>query len=395
MPKQPQWQSVERLQVDNTHLGQRVFHPRSLHRDPEFIAAFGRPNPSSATVLLHTYAPPETPRGAVVILVHGANRSAAYFLDPHEDGSFRDPLPEALTRAGHQVFAVSFAHNQDDNWWQCEALNEAILTVSKRSGRPLALVAHSKGGAAARLAVTDWRPDPGCKRQLSSLLDRVIFVGCANGGVDFFFRYPSVNLAFSGLGEESILNWPTPWHQRKVGGKWEDLPMAYTARPCLYPGQAQLLARWRNRYPLPGLNRDEEITYEGGESESGRCHGIDRAIADSGDLLGQLRPLPPQVPIGLLAGASPTIPGVLNESSGPSDGIIFVESALEAPSSARVIGMKTLPLQHKALIAEPSAQAAIVAMLATDQELSANEQAARRTEGLALGQSLLAKPGTA
>lgn len=111
--------------------------------------------------------------------------------------------------------------------------------------------------------------------------------------------------------------------------------------------------------------------------------------------MGHLRPLPPQVPIGLLAGASPTIPGVLNESCGPNDGIIFVESALEAPPSARVVGMETLPLQHKALIAEPGAQAAIVSMLAANQELSVDQQAARRAEGVALGQSLLACSGPA
>lgn len=390
MAEPPHWQSVEKLRVDNPNLGQRPFHPRALQRDPTLIAAFGRPNPGSDSVLLHTYAPPERVRGAAVILVHGANRSAQYFLDPHEDGSFRDPLPEALRQAGHPVFAVTFAHNQDDNWWQCEALNEAILAVSQRCGGQVCLVAHSKGGCAARLAVTDWRPDPGCRRYLAELVERVILVGCANGGVDFFFRYPSVNLAFSGPGEDPILNWPTPWHQRKVDGAWQELPTAYTARPCLYPGQAQLLARWRERYPLPGLNPDEEMTYEGGEGECGRCHGIERAIAASGDLLGHLRPLVPGVPIGLLAGASPTIPGVLNESSGPSDGIIFVDSALEAPQSARVVGMETLPLQHKALIAEPRAQSAIVAMLRAEDTLSLSEQSARRAQGLALGRELLA-----
>lgn len=388
------WRELEKLQVDNPNLGQRPFHPRALHRDSTLVAAFGCPDPASNLLLLHTFEPPETVSGVAVLLVHGANRSAQYFLDPHEDGSFRDPLPEALRQAGHPVFAVSFAHNQDDNWWQCEALNQAILAVHERTGGQLALVAHSKGGCAARLAVTNWRPDAGCQRQLSHLVERVVFVGCANGGVDFFYRYPSINLAFSGPGEEPLLNWPTPWHQRKHERTWIDLPMAYTARPCLYPGQAQLLARWRERYTLPGLDDNEEMTYEGGESESGRCHGLDRAIAESGDLLGGLRPLAPEVPVALLAGASPTIPGVLNEVSGPSDGIIFVESALEMPDSATVVGIKTLPVQHKALIAEPSAQKAIVKMLRSGQELSPSERAARRVEGLALGQSLLATCST-
>lgn len=390
MPISAFWQATELLTVENGHLGQRVFHPRSHHREPSIVEAFGRSDPSSASLLLHHYAKPDTWNGRNVILVHGASRNALYFLDPHEDGSGRDPLPEALRRAGHQVYAVSFAHNQDDNWWWCEALNEAILTVSSRTGQPVALIGHSKGGVAVRLAVSDWRPDPACQRRLGHLVSDALFVGTPLGGVDFFYRYPAVNFAFSSDSDQPVFNWPTPWHEMKVNQQWMPLPMAYTGKDNFYRGQAQLLQRWRDVYPLPGLDPLEEMTYEGGENESGRCHGIDRAIAGSGNLIGQLRqhPFPPHLRVGLLAGASPTMPGVMNERSGPSDGIIFVQSALEIGPGAQVVGMKTLPVHHKALIAEPSSQTAIIEMLEATQPLTSEQIESCRADGVALGERL-------
>lgn len=380
------WSSVELLRVDNPRLGQRIFHPRAVQREPEIVAAFGSASPSSDTVLLHTYEAPGAERGAPVILVHGANRNAAYFLDPHEDGSFRDPLPEALRRAGRQVYAVSFAHNQDDNWWWCEALNEAILAVSSRHGGRVVLLGHSKGGVAVRLAATPWRPVDRI-RDLSRMVERLLLIGCPNGGVDFFYRYPSVNLAFSGPGSEAILNWPTSWSSINMWGRWTKLPQWYGGTPSLYPGQAQLLGRWREVYPLPGLDPNEEMTYEGGESLIGKGRGISEEMAAAGDMIGELRrrATPPEIAVALLAGASPTMPGVLNDTTGPSDGIVYVQSALEYPEGSSVVEARALPVHHKALIAEPSAQAAIVEALGLERGLSPVELEARRQEALALG----------
>ncbi len=388
----PRWFRTECFQVANPQLQQRRFHPRSLHSEVGTVEAFGCADPASDRFLLHTYRQTES-SARPLILVHGANRTAEYFLDPHEDGSFRDPLPQALADAGFAVYAVTFAHNQDDNWWWCEALQEAILTVSRmHDGKPVSLVAHSKGGIAARLAATPWRPSPDCTRDLSDRVDRLILMGTPNGGVDFFFRYPSVNLAFSGPGEEAVLNWPTSWHQLRRDGEWSDLAIWYGAEDNFYPGQAQLLGRWRESYPLPGRSAEEEMTYEGGESKNGRCLGIDRVMELTGQLIPKLRLRPPaeQVRVGLLAGASPTMPGVLNDTSGPSDGIIFVESALEFPDSARPVGVEAVPFHHKALIAEPAAQAKIIEMLLAEQELNSEQIEQKRREGLELGQRLLA-----
>ncbi len=392
-----QWSQTERLVLESPALSQAHFHPRSFQREPDIIAAFGKPDPPSSLCLLHTWGSPSAAEKPVV-LVHGANRNAAYFLDPHEDGTFRDPLPEALRQAGFAVYAVSFAHNQGDNWHWCEALNEAIEIVCERhGGQPVSLVGHSKGGMAVRLAATPWRPPGSEVRDLSHQVERAILVGSPNGGLDFFFRYPSINWAFSGPGNEPVLNWPTSWHQIFRDEGWVNLPIWYAAEPNLYAGQAQLLARWRERYPLPDKHPDEEMTYQGGENERGRSLGLDEVIVRSGDLIGNLREHPTAVHIGvgLLAGTAPAIPGVLNETSGPSDGIIFVASALELPETSTLVGLEGLPLQHKALIAEPSAQAKIVEMLKATQRISVDEASERREAALVQGEEQLCQNGDA
>jgi hypothetical protein len=59
--------------------------------------------------------------------------------------------------------------------------------------------------------------------------------------------------------------------------------------------------------------------------------GIQSAI-DNGSLVGLLHanPVPPAVPTYLLAGGSPNVVGIVNENRGPSDGVVFVASALDA-----------------------------------------------------------------
>lgn len=389
------WSRTERLNFESSVFGQGLFHPRSLQREAEIISAFGKADPPANLCLLHTWGAPSASEQPL-ILVHGASRSAQYFLDPHEEGSFRDPLPETLQQAGFAVYAVTFAHNQDDNWHWCEALNGAIEMVNERhGGNSVALVGHSKGGIAARLAATPWRPSGRNIRDLSQRIDRIVLVGSPNGGLDFFFRYPSINWAFSGPENDAILNWPTSWHQIFREGEWKLLPNWYAAEPNLYLGQAQMLARWTERYPLPGKHADEEMTYEGGENERGRSLGIDEVCARTGDLVGKLRshPTAAHVRVGLLAGTSPTIPGVLNETSGPSDGIIFVESALEFPEGAALVGLDGLPFHHKALIAEPTAQAKIVEMLKATEPMSADEASQCRASALAQGEEQLCHNG--
>jgi triacylglycerol lipase len=363
------WRATHLFQIDNPHLKQREFHPRTAYRDPAIVKAFGSSTPPSNTVLLHLFDPPDCESHPPVLLVPGANKSANFFLDPDEDGSFR-ALPEAIRRSGRQVYALSFAHNQDDNWWCCEAINECLLEMSRRHpDRRFDVVGHSKGGVSARLAATDWRPHECCQRYLGGLIRRVVLLGAPNLGVDFFFRYPQVNRAFYGDSDEQILNWPLSWQEIKRDGEWVDCERQSYLGPY-YPGQGQMLSRFDRFYPLDGKHSDQEITYFGGRGKGGFALGLDRVGELTGSLIGEFEQRPPVAEVALVAGTSATLPGALNDTSGPGDGIVYVRSALHCPDDARVCFMAALPVHHKALAAEPQAQTAIVEALNADGLMS-------------------------
>ncbi len=290
------------------------------------------------------------------------------------------------------VYAITFAHSQDDNWGWCEAINEALLRLTQRHpGQPIDLLGHSKGGLAARLAVTDWRPDPICSRFLGELVGRVVLLGSPNEGLDYAFRYPACNLALLTNEEHPHLNWSVSWTNRLVEGTWQDCEeLSYFATEPYQPGQRQMLARWDRQYPLPGKDPDESSTYEGGQGTRSSSLGIDIAIERGGDLIQQLksRPTHPDVPVGLLAGARPTIKGFLNDTSIPGDGIIPIQSALGLPEASKVVAMATLPIDHIALITDPIAQAIVVEMLTIEPTaLSPDQRLSALEEGLSIARS--------
>ena len=379
------WAETRRLKMDNPHLGQRNFHPRTRYRHPKIIEAFGSDAPHSKYVLLHSYASPESPSDLPpVLLVPGANKDANFFLDPDEDGRGRS-LPEALRQAGRRVYALTFAHSQDDNWWCCTAINRVIRELTEEyPDERFDILGHSKGGFSVRLAVTDWRPDPACPEYLGHRIRRVLLMGAPTGGLDYFFRYPALNPLLCGPSENPGLNWPTTWTHIKENGRWREVrDVDYLSD--FFPGQRQMLARWDEQYPLPGTHPQERVTYYGGESELCRSDGLPAVLERSGSLVEELTARPPLVQVALLAGASPTLPGISNDTSGPGDGIICIKSALTCPGQSRVVFMKTLKVHHKALAAEPEAQQAIVDALSAVGNLSLAERAQALEAGLQAG----------
>lgn len=108
-------------------------------------------------MLLH-YAgdpPAGAPQGRPVLLVHGANKDANFWWDPSEDGANKG-LPQRLRDQGCQVFALTFAHNQDDNLLQAEQISNCIDRIKELTGQSqIDLIAHSKGGVSSRIYVTD------------------------------------------------------------------------------------------------------------------------------------------------------------------------------------------------------------------------------------------------
>ena len=57
-----------------------------------------------------------------------------------------------------------------------------------------------------------------------------------------------------------------------------------------------------------------------------------------------------------MAGDSPSIPGIINEYAGPSDGLVFVDSALTMPSTDNIVAKSVIHQHHKALVSSEEGQ---------------------------------------
>lgn len=363
------WAWVEHLFDRDPNFQQQNFHSRGVQKGSEVVAAFGSDRPHSGSVLLHyAGAPPEgvARQPHPVVLVHGANKNGEFWWDPHENGR-QEGLPQRLRDQGFDVYAVSFAHPHDDNFFWAEQLANSVERVRDLTGaEKVDIVAHSKGGAPARAYVSDMRQE--WMTPYRGDVRRLVLVGAANGGLDTTFRHSGANLALMTQSNSPLLNAPMSWEGIKV---WGVFPMS--TRDASYsdegkdywPGQDQLLSRWDSKYPLNFFQPDWWTTYHGGEGFVSSSKGIDHYIAQGGHYIERLNQarVNPEVEVALLAGNNPNIPGIINETSGPSDGLLLVDSALHMPSTQNIKDKAVLHLNHKALVAEPEGQEWIAGVL--------------------------------
>jgi pimeloyl-ACP methyl ester carboxylesterase len=256
---------------------------------------------------------------------------------------------------GFRVFAVTFAHNQDDNFFWAEQVANAIRRVRELTGAAkVDLLGHSKGGVPVRCYVSGFReawmtPYRGDVR-------RLILVAAPNGGIDFTFRHPACNFLLHEGGNSHRLNAPMSWDRIRRFGSMHDCRSLGPGKegPDYWPGQRQLLARWDRVYPLPSLEFDSRSTYEGGRGLVSESRGIDHFIAEGDFFMERLakRPVCSKVEVVVLAGNRPDIRGILNEKTGPSDGILFVESALALPEATVIVAEEVMSLNHITLLAD-------------------------------------------
>lgn len=367
------WHSTELLRDRDEIFKQQVFSPRTKHRDPEIIEAFGSDAPHSGDALLHYAGPP--PAGArkketPVLLIHGATKNGNFWWDPSEDGK-NEGLPQKLRAEGHEVFALTFAHNQDDNFLWAEQIANAIAEIKKDTGaEQVDLVAHSKGGVPARLYVSDVRRDGVEATPYQGDVRRVVLVGAPNGGIDFSFRHPSANYALLSGGDNHKFNAPVSWERAILYGLPRNVSeQGFSSKaPDYYPGQRQLLADLSDDHPLSPLEPDWYTTYHGGHGFVSYSKGIQHYIDEGENVIERLRqnPIPKEIEVAVVAGNAANIPGIVNEYTGPSDGLLFVSSALDLPEQTNLIARDVLPLHHKALVSDPQGQQWIADAL--DQE---------------------------
>ncbi|HEY4001414.1 MAG TPA: acetyltransferase [Candidatus Xenobia bacterium] len=351
---------TELLRDADPHFVQRDFLPQQVQKNPEIVAAFGTATPPSGDVLLHYAGDP--PAGVPVhpvpvILVHGATKDGRFFWDPKEDGSNDGPAV-TLHAQGYQVYAVTFAHNQDDNNVQAQQVMNAIQRVKALAGVPqVDLVGHSKGGVPVHVVGSPSFREPWMTPYQNDVR-RIGLIASPNGGIDYSFRHPCGNTALNLL----PFNAPMSWDRVNIGFWSVGTGEKGFGADGAYPGQGQLLDRWDKTYPLPMFEFTDGwtsyTTYHGGQSWFSHSQGIEAAMEESGQFMPRLEaaPMDPHIEVGLLAGNRANIPSILNESTGPSDGLLFVKSALLAPAGAKVVEADVLPLHHKAVVSDPAGQ---------------------------------------
>lgn len=355
------WQETKVIQDRDELFIQREFHPRTKHRDAEIIKAFGTDAPHSGDALLHFAGPPKGDvKKTPVLLVHGANKNGKFFWDPSEDGSNKG-LAQKLRDEGHATYALTFAHNQDDNFVWAEQIANAIDKIKKETGaEKVDLVAHSKGGVAARIYTSNVRKEGVESTPYQEDVRRLVLVGAPNKGVDYVFRHPSVNYALLSNSDAAYLNAPVSWEKQGVFPFLRDISeQGFSADgPDYFPGQRQLLADLSDQHPLSIIEPDWYTTYHGGTGFSSKSKGIQYYIEQGENVIQRLNENPPDsdIEVAVLAGNRANIPGILNEYSAPSDGLLFVDSALEMPQGTNLIAQDVLPLHHKALISDEKGQ---------------------------------------
>lgn len=361
------WARIERLSAKAPEFPQEKARPNGRQRDPELVDAFGTPMPSSRDVLLHYARGWERGEGTPVLLVHGvlvdANTS---WHDPHG----KEGLAPYLSSKGKRVFALTFAHRHGDNLLWAEQIAWAISRIREVTGaKEVDVVGHSKGTVAARALVSGLRHP--WMTPYGKDVRRLVLLGGPHLGIDFSFRHPLVNYGLYPEQDERLRNAPLSWTKMLVMGRWIDTsPLSLmTDAGNYFPGQSQILYRWDDVYPLPMYEQDWYTTYHGGRGLVSESAGIAKAIAQGGHFIDRLRknPLDPGVELAVLAGNSPDLKGVLNETTGPADGVVFVKSATHTEDmtrkGARLIAKDVLPLNHMALIYAPSAKSWLLDVL--------------------------------
>lgn len=359
----PKWFKLERIQT------QTPIEPRmdevGRHRDPEITGCFGTAYPQTTDFCLHDAgSPAQLKQTTPVLLIHGANTTATRaWADPDGDG-VKTGLMQHLKAQGFRVFAITFANKHGDNMIWSQHIHAAIQRIRQITGQlQVDALGHSKGGFALRMYVSNIG-----KPAFAHDVRKAIFVGTPHRGIDFTFRHSAVHWALVQNDDNPVRYAPMAWSKTLWQASWKNT-QDWSFSGKYFPGQAQMLARWDHTYPLPVNEPDWYTTYHGGKGFVSESPGIEKMMAYGGNLVAKVQksPVDPTVQVAVLAGNSPTVPGILNELTGPSDGVVFVKSAATTAdliaNGAPLLASQTMPLHHLGLVSDPTAMAWITAQL--------------------------------
>ncbi|MDO8805723.1 MAG: alpha/beta fold hydrolase [Elusimicrobiota bacterium] len=303
---------------------------KSRHETPEIISAFGSNLPPASTFLLH-YGPKwKTNTGKVVVLAHGAsdNANRAWATPAILLGDANAPgLLQALEAKGYRVFAITFPHKHGNLFYEAQYLADAVELARQATGAgKVILIGHSAGGVAARAYVSSFRPN-GAWTGYRGDVEQLITMAAPHRGQDFAFRHPEFNYYF--MKDELAANAPMSWDKILVYGQWQDT-LEFSIYSDNFPMQQQVLYDWTGKYPVSAASPDSYTTLHGGQGVMSHSLGINSAIMKGGNFLNAFRayPVPADIAVTVIAGTNNKIENVpQTEKDGPSDGLVFVESA--------------------------------------------------------------------
>lgn len=350
------WAAVERYRDTRTGFVAETY-PADGRGDQvgQVATHFGSARPHSSRFLL--YAGPRHTGGirrSPVLLVHGANQTASgAWANPAAGGNFgcgrvfcpRTGMMQKLTADGHQVYAIGFPHRNGDGYYWAQQIGDAVDVIKDKTGATTVdVVGWSKGAFNARQYVSSVRQPWGAA--YAGGVGRLVLLGGPNLGFDWGYRHGISHDAavFPECGGK--LNAPaanrttTCWYVRRTHPE-----LSYES--AAFPGSAQMLARWDHTYPLPPYEQDWYTTYYGGTGFLSAGTGIEAAMAGRS----LVTPIvaagtPAAVRVYLVCGTAPTMPGLHNEHTGPSDGAVFVRSCSARDGIRTVGGVATPALNH-------------------------------------------------
>ncbi|MFV0458947.1 MAG: esterase/lipase family protein [Actinomycetales bacterium] len=366
------WASVERYQDANPGFQAEVY-PADGRGDQVGQTAlfFGSAQPHSSRFLLYNAPAPAAATGSPVLLVHGANQTASQaWANPNAGGNFgcgvvfcpSTGLMQHLVDAGHPVYAIGFPHRNGDGYYWAEQIGDAVEVIRAKTGAAqVDVIGWSKGAFNARMYVSSVTQPWGSP--YSGNVSRLILLGNPSMGFDWGYRHGISHdgAVFPECG--GTLNAPAAHTQMTCYGWRFSHPELSYASPA-FPGSGQMLARWDGRYPLPYAEPDWYTTYYGGTGFYSRGVGIQAAI-DEQSLVQTIvdAGTPPELPVYLLCGTAPTMAGLHNEHTGPSDGAVFVLSCASEQGIANHAATATPFLNHLQLGWSPTSMAQVTAWL--------------------------------
>lgn len=386
------WVHAERWRIASPTLLPDPFFPDARSEQTgqqlEFYDLDPTPDPD---VFVLQYGPGwDEASGNPVLLVHGADdppdRAWANpgQLGPYGCGDAVCPdtgILQALAAADIPVFAIAFPNTQGDNFNWVEQMHAAIEVIREQTcAAQVDVLGWSKGAFAARLYGSGLRMRGGTP--LGDEVRKLILMGGPNLGFDYLFRYGSGNN--TSVWPPGMSHGPTPHHIQVLGGVDVDrgeYAVYETASGYYFRGQAQMQASFIDAYPLsPFANSglglyavvDSQSTYFGEDAFPGfaaKGYGIDYAI-EQGSIVDDM--LAADVPASIqtyllcseISEQADYIVGIPNEISGPSDGVVFVDSCAAPDAIGNLADVAVLQdVNHLELGWAPDSLATIVGWL--------------------------------